>query len=404
MSTSPLRNLRVLDFSKSLAGPLCTQFLGDMGAEVIKIESKESGDESRQWPAFRDVAGGNQFGTPFLAANRNKRSIALDLKTEAGREICHRLIKTADVAVASFGPGVAARLGIDATTLRNLNPRLIHCSITGFGSIGPMRTGKGYDVILQAFSGMLAITGEPSGPSVRSPFSPVDQATGLHALIGILAALEERHTTGTGASIEAALFDTSASFLAYFLQGYWERGTEPEKPGSGHESLCPYEIFEASDKPLILGIANDKLWRAFCAVTGLQEVVDDPRFATNPERVKHRAETVAIVKAVIARRTRSEWIALLDDIGIPCSPLHTLGEFSAHPHTAESGMVFEYEHPVLGSMRGVSQPIRFDGERPASHLPPPALGQHTRQVLAEIGYLAKDIERLAEDGTINLAT
>ncbi len=403
MSTSPLRNLRVLDFSKVMAGPLCTQYLGDMGAEVIKVESKDDGDDSRHWPAFRNVEGGDQFGSPFLAANRNKRSIAVDLKTKAGQEICHRLAKTADVVVESFGPGVAARLNIDAKTLMAINQRIIYSSISGFGTTGPMRDGKGYDVILQAFTGMLSITGEPGGPPVRSPFSPVDQATGLHALIGILAALQERHTTGRGTKIDASLFDTSTAFLAYFLQGYWERGTEPEKPGSGHESLCPYEIFEASDKPFILGVANDKLWQSFCAIAGLNEIVDDPRFATNADRVRNRAETVALVRAAVATRPRDQWIEQLDRVGIPCSPLHTLGDLSAHPHTAASGMVYEYQHPVLGGVRGVSQPLRFDGERAALRRPPPMLGEHTREVLTEIGFAAEEIERLARDGAVRIA-
>ena len=235
MSASPIAGLKVLDLSKVLAGPLCAQYLGDMGADVVKVETPNEGDETRHWPPFREAEGHGHTGTVFLSANRNKRSIAIDLRSDAGREVVHQLARTSDVVIESFGPGVASRLGVDSRTLRGLNPRLVHCTVSGFGSVGPMRTGKGYDVILQAFCGMLAITGERDGPPVRSPFSPVDQATGLHALIGILAALLEREKTGTGGLVEAALFDTATGFLGYFLQGYWERGTEPEKPGSGHE-------------------------------------------------------------------------------------------------------------------------------------------------------------------------
>lgn len=398
---APLQGLRILDFSRVLAGPLCTQYLGDLGAEVIKVESIERGDDSRHWPAFRDVPAGERFGTPFLAANRNKRSIAIDLKSAAGQALCHRLAESADVVVTSFAPGVAERLKVDADTLMALNPRLIHCNISGYGTSGPMRDGKGYDVILQAFTGMLSITGAPGGPPVRSPFSPVDQGTGLHALIGILAALQQRHATGRGTRIDASLFDTSVAFLAYFLQGYWERGSEPDKPGSGHESLCPYEVFQASDKPLILGVANDQLWRRFCAVAGLNDIVDDPRFCTNAQRVRHRAETVARVRACIAQRPRDEWIALLDAQGIPCSPLHTLGELSAHPHTQASDMLYEQQHAVLGRIQGVAQPLRFDSQRPAPQRPPPDLGEHTAQILAELGMPRDDIERLARDGVIS---
>lgn len=393
MSASPLSGIRVLDLSKVLAGPLCAQYLGDMGADVIKIETPDQGDETRHWPPFRDV-GHDKTGAVFLSANRNKRSLCLDLKTEQGRDIIYRLAKWADVAVASFGPGVAEKLGVDAKTLRACNPRLIYCDISGFGSVGPMREGKGYDVILQSFAGMLSITGEPNGPPVRSPFSPVDQATGLHALIGVVAALYHRERTGEGATIEASLFDTATGLLGYFLQSFWERGTEPEKPGSGHESLCPYQVFETADKPLILGVANDTLWKRFCALTNLNDVVDHPNYRTNADRVRHRADTVAMVSKALLARPRDEWLAALDDAGIPSSPLHTLGELSEHPHTRASGMKFDYEHPVLGKLQGVSQPLRFDGERTKMRLPPPMHGEHSHAILKELGFSDEDINAM----------
>lgn len=393
MSASPLSGIRVLDLSKVLAGPLCAQYLGDMGADVIKIETPDQGDETRHWPPFRDV-GRDKTGAVFLSANRNKRSLCLDLKTEQGRNIVYRLAKWADVAVASFGPGVAEKLGVDAKTLRALNPRLIYCDISGFGSVGPMREGKGYDVILQSFTGMLSITGEPNGPSVRSPFSPVDQATGLHALIGVVAALYHRERTGEGGTVEASLFDTATGLLGYFLQSFWERGTEPEKPGSGHESLCPYQVFETADKPLILGVANDTLWKRFCALTALDDVVDHPNYRTNADRVRHRADTVALVAKALLTRPRDVWLAALDDAGIPSSPLHTLGELSEHPHTRASGMKFDYEHPVLGKLQGVAQPLRFDGERSKMRRPPPMHGEHSYEILKELGFSEEDIQAL----------
>ena len=265
-----------------------------------------------------------------------------------------------------------------------------------------MRQGKGYDVILQAFSGMLSLTGERGGAAVRSPFSPVDQATGLHALAGILAKLLERERTGAGGLVEAALFDTATGFLGYFLQGYWERGTEPERAGSGHESLCPYEAFDTKDKPLILGVANDGLWRAFCEVAQLCDIVDDPRFRTNASRVTHRAETVARVRAALARRPRDVWLDALAAKGIPCSPLHTLGELSDHPHSHASGMIVQSEHPVLGPLRSVAQPLRFDGERAPIRRPVPMHAQHGREVLAEAGFDAAEIEALAAAGAVQL--
>ena len=393
MSTQPLSGLRVLDLSKVLAGPMCAQYLGDMGADVIKVESPGRGDETRGWPPLRRTDD-SATGAIFLSANRNKRSIAIDLSSESGRQVVHRLARWADVAISSFGPGVAAKLAVDASTLRALNPRLVCCEISGYGTMGPMREGKGYDVILQAFSGMLAITGEPDGPPVRSPFSPVDQGTGLHALIGILAALHERERTGAGATVEASLFDTAVGFLGYFLQNYWERGTEPERPGSGHESLCPYQVFETADKPLILGVANDSLWNRFCAIAQLEAIRDDPRFATNAARVQHREQTVEHVAAAMLQRRRAEWLLALDEAGIPCSPLHTLGELSAHPQASESGMVFETLHPVLGALRAVAQPLRFDGSRTGMHRPSPMHGEHTREILAELGYPPPEIEAI----------
>jgi crotonobetainyl-CoA:carnitine CoA-transferase CaiB-like acyl-CoA transferase len=247
---APLEGIRVLDLSKVLAGPQCAQYLGALGADVIKVEPAQ-GDDTRAWPPFEQGVG-----TIFLSANRNKRGVALDLKSDEGRAVCRRLAERADVVLESFGPGVAARLGVDHESLSAINPRLVYCSISGYGSVGPMREGKGYDVILQAFSGMLSMTGEPGGPPSRSPFSPVDQGTGLHAVIGILGALLQRASTGRGAKVEASLFDTA-------------------------------------DAPLILGVANDALWVAFCRVAGAPGLATRPGFEKKAERVARRAETVA---------------------------------------------------------------------------------------------------------------
>ncbi|MDO8440069.1 MAG: CoA transferase [Polaromonas sp.] len=394
MQSAPLQGIRVLDLSRVLAGPLCTQYLGDMGADVTKVEALEGGDETRGWPVFRDGADGQRTSAGFLSVNRNKRSIAIDMKTRAGREIILALAARADVVVESFAPGVAARLGVDAETLRALNPGLVYCSITGFGTSGPLRHGKGYDLILQAFSGMLTITGDPGGPPMRSPFSPVDQGTGLHALIGILAALLARQRSGQGCTVEASLFDTSAAFLGNFLQNYWETGAEPRKAGVGHSALCPYGIFQTADKPIIVGVANDALWRQFCAIAGLVDLPDAARFATTAQRVACRQEVEALVQAALRRHKRAHWFAALDDAGIPCSPVHTLGEFAAHPHTVASGMLFGYEDPHFGTVNGVAQPVKFDGTRFAQRQNPPRHGEHTIDVLREVGLSDADIESL----------
>ncbi|MDB5849275.1 MAG: coA-transferase family protein [Rhodoferax sp.] len=399
---SALDGVRVLDFSKVLAGPMCAQYLGDLGADVIKMEPMEHGDDTRRYPPFMQN-GDDSDGTIFLSVNRNKRSFALDLKTEGGRQACHKLAMTADIVIESYGPGVAERLGIGHEALMAANPRLIHCSISGYGNTGPMKEGKGYDAVLQAFSGMLSITGEPGGKPARSPFSPVDQGTGLYALAGILAALYERTRTGRGARVEASLFDTSVGFLGYILQGFWKTGREPQPPGSAHDSLCPYEVFDTADRPVLLGVANDVLWRKFCAVAGVPALAEDERFRTNASRVAHRVETVATVSALLARRSREDWMAALSAAGVPVSPVHSLGEMVAHPHTSEVAMVQRYSHPVYGELNTVAMPVKLDGQRSRTDRPAPLLGQHTHDILRELGYDDAAIGALAEAGAINLA-
>lgn len=386
----PLAGVRVLDFSKILAGPLCTQYLADLGAEVIKVEPP-GGDDTRAWPPFDD----DHVGAIFTAVNRNKRSIVLDLRDPAGLAIAHGLARTADIVVESFGPGVADRLGIGWDTLSGLNARLVYASISGYGTRGPMKEGKGYDLIAQAFTGMLSLTGEPDGPPARSPFSPIDQATGYHAVIGIMGALMQRDHTGRGVKIEASLFDSAVGMLGYFLQNYWLRGTEPQRPGSGHESLCPYQAFATADAPIILGIANDGFWRAFCNLAAEPALQSDARFATNGARVAHREVLVPIVADILSRRTRAEWLADLAARAIPSSPVHTLGELAAHPHTEASGMILHDR-----DFRTVASPLRADGERLPLKRRPPALGEHGRGVLTELGYDDDQIDALIAGGAV----
>jgi formyl-CoA transferase len=395
--SKPLDGIKVLDLSKVLAGPLCAQYLGDLGAEVIKVEAVGQGDETRGWPPF--PAPG--LGTVFLSANRNKRSIAINMKSDRGRKLVHELAKSADVAIESFGTGVAERLGIDATSLCALNDRLVHCSISGFGRTGPLKNSPGYDVILQAFSGIMSMTGDEGGGYIRSPISPIDQMTGVHAFSGILASLFAREKSGKGASIQVSLFDTALGLLGYNLQTFWERGTQPAKCGSSHESLCPYQAFEAADGPIMIGVANDNLWRKFCGVAGLNAIVDDPKFRTNADRVKHRAETLQYVQSVIATKAVAHWNAVLNEVGIPCSPINTLAQLLEHPHTRADTLVMQYDHPAAGRLNCVGHPVTFVGEERSPGLPPPTLGQHTDEVLKELGLSAASIADLRREEIVS---
>lgn len=395
---APLSGMRVLDFSKVIAGPLCAQYLADMGADVIKIEPCGRGDDTRHWPPFVE-----DVGTIFLAVNRNKRSLALDLKAPEGRAIIHRLVPRCDVVLESFGPGVTERLGIGYDTLKALNPAIVYCSVSGYGTKGPMKDAKGYDLIAQAFSGMMSITGERDGPPIRSPFSPVDQGTGLHAVIAVLGALLQRTRTGEGLKLETSLFDTAVGFLSYYLQGYWSHGKEPERHGAGHESLCPYQAFETADKPVILGIANDALWVAFCDAAGVPELARDRRFVTGAARVTNRAETVGRVQDIMRRHTREEWFAILAPRGIPCVPVNTLGELVRHPQLEASDLVLDYRSSSGTPQQAIAAPLRAGGARMALRTPPPRLGEHSRAILTELGLTEAELADLGRRGVIAFA-
>lgn len=396
--TKPLAGLKVLDFSKILAGPLCTQYLADMGADVLKIEPMETGDDTRAWPPF----AGEGMGSVFLSANRGKRSLAINLKEREGLDLALSLAKTSDVAIESFGSGVVERLGIHEDALRAVNPEIIYCSISGFGKTGPLHDAPGYDVVLQAYCGVMALTGEEGGAYMRSPISPIDQTTGMHALTGILAALYGRKSGAGGSRVEVSLFETAMGLMAYNLQSYWIKGVEPARAGSSHESLCPYQVFEAADGPILIAVANDNLWRRFCAVAGLDDIAGDPDFATNPARVANRTETVSLVQSAVAKWPVAWWLRELSAIRVPCAPINGPAKLMDEPHTAASGMMLSARHPAVGPLRTVAQPVRFNGGKRRMDVPPPAHGEHGHSILTELGLSSRDIAALASKGVVRL--
>ncbi|MFC0386789.1 CaiB/BaiF CoA transferase family protein [Muricoccus vinaceus] len=393
----PLRDVRILDLSKVFAGPLCGQYLGDLGADVIKVEPVKGGDDTRAWAPQKE----GQSAT-FMALNRNKRSLALDLKSEAGRAIVHRLAAEVDVVIQGFGGGTARKLGVESDTLRALNPRLIYCEISGFGRSGPLGEQPGYDVMLQAFSGMISTMGQPGGSFARASFSPVDLGTGMFALSGILAALLERERTGHGAYVELSLLDTAMGLMTYLAQNYWLTGKPPQRMGTAHPSLAPYQAFDAVDGSLMIGAGNDAQWRRLTALLGLEGLAEDPRFATNNARVANFAETVRLVQDRIAEQPLAHWLEALSAAGVPCAAIQTLDQALAHPQLASRGLVLETDHPVLGPMPQVGFPVAFDGAPREGQRPPPLHGQHTAEILLGLGYDAPAIAALAAQGAIHM--
>lgn len=384
----PLRNTVVLDLSKVIAGPLCAQWLGDLGADVIKVEPVEKGDETRGWPPY--VSG---EAASFLSLNRNKRSIAVDLKTPEGRDIVHGLAQTADVVLQGFGSGTAERLGVDYGTISGIRSDVVYCEISGFGRTGPLGDRPGYDVMVQAFSGLISTMGEEGGGIVRASFSPVDQATAMHALAGVLAGLIERSRTGRGCLVEASLMDSAMGLLGYMASNFWQAGQRPRRMGSAHPLLCPYQALEASDGHLMLAVGNDAQWRRFCRIAQL-ELAEDARFATNAARVTNFAETVARVQAVVKLKPLAFWTEELTKASVPASAINTLEEALSHPQLNARELIVVDEHPTVGRVQNIGYPVSFDGVRAKSSRPPPLHGEHTLEIMKRLGKTGEHIDEL----------
>jgi formyl-CoA transferase len=392
----PLEGVRVVDLSRVLAGPYCTMMLGDLGAEVIKVESLE-GDEARQWgPPF--TGGESAY---YLCVNRNKKGITINLKTEAGQGLLRELVQRSDVLVENFRVGTMERWGLGYEALRELNPALIYCAITGFGPTGPYKDQAGYDFIVQAMGGIMSITGEPEGPPMKVGVAIVDITAGLFATVGILGALHERHRSGLGQRIDVSLLEAQVAWLANVGSNYLVSGQRPRRYGNAHASIVPYETFKARDSYIAIGVGNDRQWQRFCQLLGREELAHDPRFATNPRRVENRVVLVPILQEVIATRDGEEWLRLLREADIPCSPINTIDRVFQDPQVLHREMVVEVPHPTAGKVRlgGIPYKLSRTPARVSRH--PPLLGEHTAEVLADIlGYGADRIASLREQGVL----
>jgi len=373
----PLAGVKVLDLTRVLAGPYCTMFLGDLGAEVVKIEQPDVGDDTRAWgPPF--VGGESAY---FLCINRNKKSVALDLKSNQAVGLLRRLAEGADVLVENFRPGTMERLGLGERELRAVNPRLIYASLSGFGADGPMKDWPGYDLIIQAWGGLMSVTGMPDGEPTKVGVAIVDIVAGLMLGKAILAALFARERTGVGQKLETSLLEAEVACLINAGSNYLVGGVVPGRWGNAHPNIVPYQSFKSRDGYLVIGVASEGIWRRLCQAIGMPGLADDPRFARNPQRVEHRGELIDILTEIFLQRDTAAWMTLLIDAGVPCAPVQTIDQVFLAPQVIAREMVVEVSHPTAGTLRMAGLPVKFSGTPASIRLAPPLLGQHTAEVL-----------------------
>ena len=391
-----LDGIRVLDLTRALAGPYCTLMLGDHGADVIKVEMPGSGDETREW-APPSVKGISAY---YLSINRNKRSVTVDLKNPDGKRVLERLIEKCDVVVENFSPGTLARLGFPDERVRRVNPRAILCHISGFGQDGPGRAWPAYDLIVQGMGGIMSLTGEPGSDPVMVGVPQADMVAGMFAAFAIAAALHARQRTGEGQVIDATMIGGQVALLSRQAARFFADGTVPRPEGNVHASIVPYQTFRASDGHVNVGVANNALFERFCRALDLEELLEDERFTDNPKRVAHRRDIVPIIERRIRTLTKAEVVRRLRGANVPVGPINALDEVFADPVVRHLGLIAEVDHPTAGRVRAPGIPVRLSGTPPSVRRHPPELGEHTDEVLRELGYATEEIAALRRDGAV----
>jgi crotonobetainyl-CoA:carnitine CoA-transferase CaiB-like acyl-CoA transferase len=392
----PLAGVRVLDLTRVLAGPFCSMILGDMGAEVIKVEEPGKGDDTRSWPPF---LGGE--ATYFLSVNRNKQSLTLNLKASEGRAILQKLARKSDVVLENFRTGTMERLGLGYKTLAKLNPRLVYCAISGFGESGPEAARAGYDLVVQAESGIMDLTGFEDGPPVKVGTSIADLVAGMSAAHGVTLALLARHRTKRGQKVEISMQDAMAALLTYQAGIYFGTGSKPGRRGNKHPSIVPYEVFRAADAYLTLGVANNSLWERCCAALEHPELMKDPRYATEAARVQNRDVLVPRLNEILGTRPADDWLKRLEEVGVPAGRIRTVAEVCESAHLKARGMIVTLPHPKAGALRVLGVPVRLHATPGKAAVAPPLLGQHTERVLGKVlGVKRTEVARLRKAGVV----
>lgn len=397
MQRPPLEGIRVLDLSRVLTGPFCSMILSDLGAEVIKVEMPGSGDDTRHWPPM--IQDESSY---FMAINRNKKSITLNLKTDEAKEALHKIAEKCDVVLENFRPGVTKRLGVDYKALNKINQKLIYCSISSYGQTGPYAQLPGYDMIVQGMSGIMSITGDPDGPPYRSGLAITDIGAGMWAALSILSALRQRDYSGKGQYLDVSMLDCATSWLTSFAGNYFATGVSPNRLGNAHFGIVPYQNFEAGDgKHILLAVGNDKLFAALCTEMELPVLINDPMFSTAPKRAENREILIPILAKRFKVRNRDEWVVALRECGVPCGPINSIGETLNDDHLLGRDMVTTIDHPKLHYVKQLNFPVKFSDTELDIRSHPPMLGENTVEILSEIaGYDEYQIKILKEKNAI----